>query len=397
MGRVKCNDSAFPLRVAASEQATFRAMSPSRCSTRFGLRSTPSGVDRSLHQFAISSSVFIYFGSSLLCSGSSLCSATHGELLFRHSQLSPAIRTPRQASTIATSDSPGRETRPAELASSFVVTGSRPLYLRTVISDSSRAPRLQIIAPPLNHKSSIAVLRRHRYHLSRRGGCRNRHNQVSPSGFRSGEEKLFAISSSVFIYFGSSLLCSGSSLCSATHGELLFRHSQLSPAIRTPRQASTIANSDSPGRETRPASLQASSSLAHDLSISAPREFPISTVKSKHGFTRRLQIIAPPLNHKSSIAVLRRHRDHLSRRGGCRNRQNQVSPSGFRSDEEKLVSFNGGFFNIAKPVPDLLYTFNSDPDFGICRNASRIKPKVFQLYNLAQVNIPNLQLWCLVL
>ncbi|KAF2561449.1 hypothetical protein F2Q70_00015582 [Brassica cretica] len=64
------------------------------------------------------------------------------------------------------------------------------------------------------------------------------------------------------------------------------------------------------------------------------REFSISTVKSKHGFTRRLLIIAPPLNHKSSIAVLRRHRDYLSRRGGCRNRQNQVSPSGFRYGEE---------------------------------------------------------------
>ncbi|WZZ47267.1 hypothetical protein YC2023_043526 [Brassica napus] len=152
MGRVKCNDSAFPLGVAAPELATLRAMSPSRCSTRFRLRSTPSGVNLLLHQFAISSSVFIYFGSSPLCSGSSLCSATHGELLFRHSQLSPAIRTPRQASTIATSDSPGRETRPAELAevfaSSFVVTGSRPLYLRTVISDSSRGVLGRAHAPP---------------------------------------------------------------------------------------------------------------------------------------------------------------------------------------------------------------------------------------------------------
>ncbi|KAF3508003.1 hypothetical protein F2Q69_00009797 [Brassica cretica] len=135
------------------------------------------------------------------------------------------------------------------------------------------------------------------------------------------------------------------------------------PGLRFKLRHHWLTTSLSPHRDLRFKPRCSGSSSCSSAVIS--REFSISTVKSKHGFTHRLQIIAPPLNHKSSIAVLRRHHDHLSRRGGCRNRHNQVSPSGFRSGEEKLVSFNGGFFNIAKPVPDLLNTFNSEPDFGI--------------------------------
>ncbi|CAN6827601.1 unnamed protein product, partial [Brassica oleracea] len=48
-----------------------------------------------------------------------------------------------------------------------------------------------------------------------------------------------------------------------------------------------------------------------------------------------------------------------------------------------------GLFIFAKPVPDLLTTFNSDPDFGMYRNALVNQTESFQSYNLAHANIPN--------
>ena len=67
---------------------------------------------------------------------------------------------------------------------------------------------------------------------------------------------------------------------------------------------------------------------------------------------------------------------------------------GIQIRRRELVSFDGGFFNIANPVPDLLNTFYSDPDFGKCRNVPLIQPQTFWTCT-NPVSIPKLQPWSL--